>query len=65
MQEWTGGIHPGEMAVLVAPAGMGKTMVACKTALEAVRQGWSVYFATLELEPLDIAQRVEYMEVNR
>lgn len=65
MQEWTGGIHPGEMAVLVAASGLGKTMLACKTALEAVRQGWSVYFATLELEPLDIAQRIEYMEVNR
>lgn len=40
------------------------TQLAVKTALEAVRQGWNVYFATLELEPLAIAQRMEYMEVN-
>jgi replicative DNA helicase len=65
MQTWTGGIRPGEMAVLVGPSGMGKSNIACLTALEAVRQGWNVYFATLELEPLDIAQRIEYMEVNK
>ena len=64
MQQWTGGIKPGEMAILVGPSGMGKSNVACKTALEAVRQGWNVYFATLELEPMAIAQRIEFMEVN-
>ena len=59
------GIKPGEIAVLVGPSGLGKTLVACKTALEAVRSGWDVYFATLELEPLDIARRIEFMEANR
>lgn len=64
MQSHTGGIKPGEMAVLVGPSGRGKSQLAVKTALEAVRQGWNVYFATLELEPLAIAQRMEFMEVN-
>lgn len=65
MQEWTGGIKPGELVVLVGPSGMGKSQLAVKTALEAVRQGWNVYFATLELDPLTITERMEYMEVNR
>ena len=64
MQEWTGGIKPGELVVLVGPSGMGKSQLAVKTALEAIRQGWNVYFATLELDPLTITERMEYMEVN-
>lgn len=65
MQSVTGGIRPGEMATLVGPSGMGKSMLAVKTALEAVRQGWNVYFATLELDPYAITQRMELMEANR
>lgn len=65
MQQATGGIRPGEMATLVGPSGMGKSMLAVKSALEAVRQGWGVYFATLELDPYAITQRMELMEANR
>lgn len=64
MQSHTGGIHEGEMAVLVAPSGTGKTCLACKTALEAVRQGHNVFFATLELSIENITNRMEYMLVN-
>lgn len=61
----TGGIKPGELAVLVAPPGKGKTWLAVKTALEAARQGWNVYFASLELDPYDIGRRMELLWVNR
>ena len=64
MTEWTGGIRDGEMCIFVAPAGMGKTCLACKTALEAIRAGYNVYFASLELSIENIAQRIEYMVAN-
>lgn len=64
MTEWTGGIRDGEMCIVVAPAGMGKTCFACKTALEAIRAGHNVYFASLELSIENIAQRIEYMVAN-
>lgn len=64
MQEHTGGIHEGEMAVVVGPPGRGKTLLACKTALEAVRSGFDVFFATLELPIETITGRMELMLVN-
>ncbi|QXJ36720.1 DNA helicase [Eggerthella phage LE2-3] len=41
------------------------TWFAAKTALEAARQGWNVYFASLELDPYDIGRRTELLHVNR
>lgn len=64
MQRWTGGINDGELAVLVAPPGKGKSVFACKMALEAVRKGYNVYFASLELAVMNITERIEYMVVN-
>ena len=64
MQAHTGGIHDGELAVLVGPSGMGKSLFACKTALEAIRAGHSVFFATLELTIETITQRMEFMVAN-
>ena len=64
MQEHTGGIHEGEMAVVVGAPGRGKTLLACKTALEAVKQGFDVFFATLELPIETITGRMELMLVN-
>lgn len=64
MQEHTGGIQDGELAVLVGPSGTGKTLFACKTALEAVRQGYGVFFASLELAIETITNRMEFMVVN-
>lgn len=64
MTEETGGIRDGEMCILVGPPGMGKTCFACKAALEAMRAGIDVYFASLELSIENIAQRIEYMVAN-
>ena len=64
MQQWTGGIRPGEIAVLAAPTGKGKSMFACKTALEAVRSGWNVDYVTLELSIEDVAERMALMQTN-
>lgn len=64
MQEHTGGIREGELAILIGPAGMGKSIVACKAALEAVRSGHKVYFASLELDVGNIAERIEFMVAN-
>lgn len=64
MQEWTGGIREGELAVLVAPPATGKSIFACKSALEAVRAGHRVHFASLELDIGNITERIEYMVAN-
>ena len=41
------------------------TVLACKMALEAKQKGYNVFFASLELTVENIAQRIEYMQVNR
>ena len=65
MTKYTGGMKLGELTVLVAATGKGKTVFACATALEAARAGWDVYFATLEMPPIQIMQRLELMEANK
>ena len=64
MQDWTGGIRPGEIAVLAAPTGKGKSMFACKAALEAVRAGWNVNYVTTELSIETVAERIALMQAN-
>lgn len=64
MQEWTGGMRDGELIVFVGPPSYGKSLFACKTALEAVRQGVNVYLASLELTVENMAQRIEFMQAN-
>lgn len=61
----TRGIKPGELVMLVAAPKKGKSWFAAKTVLEAVRMGWSVYFASLELDIMNMARRLELLEANR
>jgi replicative DNA helicase len=49
LDEVTGGLGPGELVVVGAPSGLGKSHTCVHLAYEAaVRQGLSVYFATSE-----------------
>ena len=59
MQDYTSGIKPGELFVLAAASGTGKTLYACLNALSAKKSGWNVYFATLEMSTQDICRRLE------
>lgn len=44
-----GGLGPGELGVVVAPSGAGKSWVLCKLGVEAIKAGFSVAHYTLEL----------------
>ena len=44
-----GGLGPGELGVVVAPSGVGKTWILTAIGAEAVRQGLSVVHYTMEL----------------
>lgn len=44
-----GGLGPGELGVVVAPAGIGKSWVLCRIGAEAMRLGKNVVHYTLEL----------------
>jgi len=60
----TGGLHPGEVTVLAARTGHGKTALACQIALEALHKGVRVVFATLEMAPLELLYRMLSMETG-
>ena len=44
-----GGLGPGELGVVVAPSGVGKTWILTALGASAVRQGLSVVHYTMEL----------------
>jgi replicative DNA helicase len=54
-----GGLGPGELGVVVAPSGVGKTWVLCELGAEAVRQGLSVVHYTLELQEHYVGNRYD------
>lgn len=54
-----GGLGPGELGVIVAPSGVGKTWVLCHIGAEAVRQGKHVLHYTLELTQNYVGQRYD------
>ncbi len=45
-----GGLGPGELGVVVAPSGAGKSWTLCHLGLSAVKQGFNVLHYTLELD---------------
>lgn len=68
----TGGLKVGELAVVVGYAGVGKSWVLSKMALEAAKSGKRVYYATLEnskemtMDRLDcLVSGVPYREYER
>lgn len=54
-----GGLGPGELGVVVAPSGVGKTWVLCELGAEAVRRGLSVVHYTLELQEHYVGNRYD------
>lgn len=54
-----GGLGPGELGVIVAPSGVGKTWVLAHIGSEAVRQGKNVLHYTLELTQNYVGQRYD------
>lgn len=53
-----GGWVKGEMSLLCAPTGRGKTLMACQSALYMLRAGKSVGFGTFEMPHKRITQRI-------
>ena len=54
-----GGVGNGELGVVIAPTGAGKSMVLVHLGSEAVKQGKTVVHYTLELSDTTIAQRYD------
>ena len=48
LNDRTGGLHPGDLAIWAARLGIGKTWMLCKVATEALLSGKKVVFVSLE-----------------
>ena len=61
-----GGLFPGELIVLSARPGVGKTSLACQWAKNVAAHGKAVYFASLEMDACELATRMlcEDGEIN-
>lgn len=57
--ETSGGLGRGELAVFIAPTGCGKSMRLVHAGAEALRQGKTVVFYTLELKDSTIGKRFD------
>jgi len=53
-----GGLFPGELFILAARPGMGKTSLACQIAYHFSVQGRGVYFASLEMSAVELTTRI-------
>ena len=55
----SGGLGSGELGVVVAPTGVGKSMALVHLAAQAVKEGKNVVYYTLELEDAVVAARFD------
>jgi replicative DNA helicase len=53
----THGIQPGQLVVLAGRPGMGKSTVALHFTMRAAAAGWGVFYASLEMNGEELAQR--------
>lgn len=58
-EEIGGGIAKGELAVIMAPTGGGKSMVLVAMAANAIRDGRKVLYVSLELGKVEVAKRFQ------
>lgn len=61
LNDRTGGLHPGDLAIFAARLGVGKTWFACKVATEALLNGEKVCFVSLEQPRSQIVFRIHTM----
>ena len=54
-----GGIGGGDLALFVAPPGIGKTTVVCNMAAHAMKMGYNVVYYTLELTDNYVAKKID------
>lgn len=59
-----GGLGPGELGVVVAPSGVGKTWILTAIGAEAVRRGLSVVHYTMELSEHYVGARYDTVFTN-
>jgi KaiC/GvpD/RAD55 family RecA-like ATPase len=57
------GIFPGEVVLLGAPSGIGKTQLCCNIALSNMEDGKRVHFFALEANDHEIERRLKYPRV--
>lgn len=58
LNDRTGGLHPGDLAIWAARLGQGKTWMLCKVAAEAILSGKRVVFVSLEQPRSQIVFRI-------
>jgi replicative DNA helicase len=58
LNDRTGGLHPGDLAIWAARLGQGKTWMLCKVASEALQAGKKVVFVSLEQPRSQIVFRI-------
>lgn len=58
LNDRTGGLHPGDLAIFAARLGVGKTWFACKVAAESLMRGNRVCFVSLEQPRAQIVFRI-------
>lgn len=59
VDEFTGGIRPGEMVTVAGYAKQGKSWTLVNAAVEARKQGYTPYVATLELDVDTFSERID------
>lgn len=64
VNKFTGGYQPGELIILAARPGMGKTSMVLKTALENVKMDNSVGFFSLEMSSMQLTARAVSIDTD-
>jgi KaiC/GvpD/RAD55 family RecA-like ATPase len=54
------GIKPGDLILLGAPSGVGKTQICCNIALANIEDGKKVHYIALEADYMEIERRMKY-----
>lgn len=58
-QSFEGGLAAGEIGLIIAPTGVGKTLTLVNIGYGAMRRGRKVVYATLEIRPRRVARRFD------